>query len=194
MAIFIAGGDHATYVQDWTNIAVAAALHSAWRRGAVGGGTSAGCAILGAHVFSAANGTVYSDEALADPYNPYMTLGSGVVAPPPLAHAITDTHFRQRDRLGRLVALTARLITGGDDAAPLGIGVDEATALLVDAAGNARVVGDGAVTWSRRPRRRPPAAPVSRWCSPTYRYTNSPRERPSLFVQPQSPSWAQVPA
>lgn len=144
-AIFLAGGDQATYMEYWAGTAVQDALAAAWSRGAVIGGTSAGCAIMGAQVFTASNGTVYSDEALADPYNEYMTLGAGYVAPPPMSGVITDTHFRQRDRMGRLLAFTARMIADGTTKSPLGLGVDEATALLVDAAGNGRVAGSGAV-------------------------------------------------
>lgn len=143
--IFLAGGDQATYLAAWTGTSVQAELRAAWARGAVVGGTSAGCAVLGEIVFAAANGSVYSDEALADPYNPYMTLERDFLGAPPLAAIVTDTHFAERDRMGRLVAFMARATTDGWAAAPLGLGVDEGTALLVDAAGRGVVVGAGAV-------------------------------------------------
>ncbi|MCA9679187.1 MAG: cyanophycinase [Kofleriaceae bacterium] len=144
-AIFIAGGDQAVYTAAWANSPVADALGDAWARGAVVGGTSAGCAILGEIVYTAANGTVYSDEALADPYDPYVTLTRDVVTLPPLAHVVTDTHFVPRDRMGRLLTFAGRAIADGWTSRPLGIGVDEATALVVDDDGTATVVGDGAV-------------------------------------------------
>jgi len=114
--IFMAGGDQAVYTAAW-------------------GGTE----------FTAANGTVYSDEVLADPYNQYVTLGGGFVTPPPLARVITDTHFAARDRMGRLVGFVARLIADGDLADPIGIGVDERTALVIDDAGTGTVRGTGSV-------------------------------------------------
>ena len=55
---------------------------------------------------------------------------------------ITDTHFFQRDRMGRLVAFVARIAQAGWAAADnqtthqtgvLGIGISEHTAVLVDA-------------------------------------------------------------
>jgi len=143
--IFMAGGDQAVYTAAWGGTEVSSSLAGAWGRGAVVGGTSAGCAILGAFAFTAANGTVYSDEVLADPYNQYVTLGGGFVTPPPLARVITDTHFAARDRMGRLVGFVARLIADGDLADPIGIGVDERTALVIDDAGTGTVRGTGSV-------------------------------------------------
>jgi cyanophycinase len=144
-AIFLAGGDQSVYLDAWRDTPVADALAGAWARGAVVGGTSAGCAVLGAIVYSAAEGTVYSDEALADPYNEYMTLERDFVAFPPLAGVVTDTHFAARDRMGRLLAFAARAITDAWTASPLGLGIDEATALVVDETGLATVLGEGAV-------------------------------------------------
>jgi cyanophycinase len=143
--LFIAGGDQATYLEAWKDTAVEGAIQEAYARGAVVGGTSAGCAVLGEIVFAAENDTVYSDEALADPYNDYMTMDRGFLAFPPLARVVTDTHFAQRDRMGRLVAFVARAVADGWADEALGIGVDEATALLVDASGEGHVVGAGRV-------------------------------------------------
>jgi cyanophycinase len=141
--IFISGGDQATYVDAWKGTALEAALNAAWARGAVIGGTSAGCDVLGELVFGAHNGSVYSDEALADPYNMYMTMDRDFLAFPPVAGTVLDTHFSQRDRMGRLVAFVARASADGWAAAPQGIGIDEATALVVDASGKAQVLGAG---------------------------------------------------
>ncbi|MDQ3334382.1 MAG: cyanophycinase [Myxococcota bacterium] len=144
-AIFLAGGDQATYVDAWRGTAVTAAIQTAAARGAVIGGTSAGCAFLGGIVYTGAAGSVYSDEALEDPYNSRMTLVRDVVALPALAGVVTDTHFRARDRMGRLVAFTARIVSDGWAQHPLGIGVDEKTALVIDHAGLGTVIGSGSV-------------------------------------------------
>jgi cyanophycinase len=144
-AIFLAGGDQSVYLAAWGDSPVAAALTAAWQRGAVVGGTSAGCAVLGEIVFSAEQGTVYSDEALADPYGPYMTLTRDFVEIPLLAGVVTDTHFAARDRMGRLLAFAARATADGWATTPIGVGVDEETALVVGDDGVATVLGSGSV-------------------------------------------------
>lgn len=144
-AVFLAGGDQAVYVAAWGDGPVATALTAAYGRGAVVGGTSAGCAVLGELLFAARNGTVTSDEALADPYDPLVTIAHDFVALPPLTQVITDTHFAARDRMGRLLAFTARALVDGLAARPLGLGIDQATALVIDEAGTGTVLGSGAV-------------------------------------------------
>ncbi len=144
-AVFLAGGDQAEYMTLWKDHGVADALGAAWARGAVLGGTSAGLAVLGEHVFAAYNDTVYSYEALEDPYNFYMTMDHGMLALPLLAGIITDSHFAERDRMGRLVGFLARIVQDGWDADPIGLGVDEATALVVAPDGEGTVIGDGSV-------------------------------------------------
>ncbi|MBK8253610.1 MAG: cyanophycinase [Polyangiaceae bacterium] len=142
--IFMAGGDQAKYLTAWKDSPVEEALKKAWQRGAILGGTSAGCAVLGEYMFAAYNDTVYSDEALTDPYNMYMTMERNFLNVPPLAGWITDTHFAQRDRMGRLVGFLARIVQDGWSAAPIGLGVDEKTAVVVDAQGAGQVLGSGA--------------------------------------------------
>ncbi len=144
-AIFIAGGDQAVYLAAWRDTPVEAALDAAWARGAVLGGTSAGCAVLGEIVYAATEGSVYSDEALVDPYDLHVTLARDFLAVPPLHGVVTDTHFGARDRMGRLLAFVARAITDGWATRPVGLGVDEATALVIDADGVGTVLGAGAV-------------------------------------------------
>lgn len=143
-AVFMAGGDQATYLDAWKGTGVEDGLHAAWDRGAILGGTSAGLAVLGDRVFSAANGTVYSDEALEDPFNPYMTFEDDFLDLPPLQGWITDSHFDERDRYGRLVGFLARWSVQG--LPRYGLGVDESTALVVGPDGQGTVVGSGQVT------------------------------------------------
>ncbi|MBL4847957.1 MAG: cyanophycinase [Planctomycetes bacterium] len=145
-AIFLAGGDQATYLRYWRGTAVSKALAAAWSRRAVIGGTSAGLAVLGEFVFSASKGTVRSPLALADPYGPRVQLAPKLIPIPLLKGVITDTHFGKRQRLGRLGVFLARLKADRTCAAPLGIGVDERTALVVGPDGRGAVLGRGAVT------------------------------------------------
>ncbi|EYF04856.1 cyanophycinase [Chondromyces apiculatus] len=143
-AVFLAGGDQATYLNNWMGTAVEDALMEAWGRGAALGGTSAGCAVLGEFMFAAYVDTVYSSEALEDPYNEFMTLERGFLPLPPLAGVITDQHFAARDRMGRLATFLGRLIQDGWSTAPIGLGVDEYTAVAIDPEGVGRVYGEGA--------------------------------------------------
>jgi len=140
--IFIAGGDQSVYLESWRDTALSRALRKAWSRGAVIGGTSAGCAILGEHVFAASRGTMTSEQALGDPYHERATLEGAFLPTDVNRSMLTDTHFYERDRLGRLVALLARLVRDGVDDTPFGLGIDEGTAVVIDARGLATVLGD----------------------------------------------------
>jgi len=141
-ALFIAGGDQADYVKLWKNTRVENAVNFLINTKKVPvGGTSAGCAILGASYFSAVNGTVTSDVAMANPYDPLISLGhDDFISSPFLQNTITDQHFSQRAREGRLVTFMARMNKDlGKDAR--GIAVDEQTAVCVDQNGIASVFG-----------------------------------------------------
>ncbi len=142
-AIFFAGGDQANYVNFYRDTPLAAALNERVKAGAVLGGTSAGCAILGQVYFSALSGSVTADEALANPYNPAITLGmDNFLQQPLLANTVTDQHYTNRNREGRHLAFLARLATERGKQ-PRGIGVDERTAVCVSPNGQATVFGSG---------------------------------------------------
>lgn len=142
-AVWLAGGDQATYLAGWKDSGVETAIHEAWDRGAVVGGTSAGLAVLGQFAFAAYNDTVYSYEALEDPYNFYMTMEQGFLALPMLEGVIIDSHFFERDRMGRLVGFLARIHADGWATEAVGVGVDEATAIVVGPDGMGMVIGAG---------------------------------------------------
>jgi cyanophycinase-like exopeptidase len=109
------------------------------------GGTSAGLMVLGQIDFSAANGTIYSAEAMSNPYSRRMTLDTGFLTADHLQGTITDAHLDTRDRMGRLMAFMARTIKNGWIGASdmRGIGVDVETAVLVED-GKATLAGVGA--------------------------------------------------
>jgi cyanophycinase len=144
-AVFMAGGDQATYLNAWKDTAVEDALMTVWGRGGVIGGTSAGAAVLGEFIYAAYNDSVIEDEALLDPYNQYMTMEREFLALPPLLGVITDTHFTARRRLCRLIGFVARVVQDGWGDAALGMGVDEQTALVVGPDGVGTVLGAGQV-------------------------------------------------
>ena len=139
--IFIAGGDQANYVRFWKGTPLGDLLNAHVRAGKPIGGTSAGLAILGQWGYGAMDGgSITSKEALHDPAGPAVTLVDHFVMLPLLAGAITDTHFVQRKRLGRLLVFVARLAKDQHTAAITGLGVDQDSALLVEANGNARLL------------------------------------------------------
>ncbi len=59
-----------------------------------------------------------------------------------LNNAVTDSHFQQRDRMGRLEVFLGRLDADGLNDNVFGIGINEQTALLVEQNGLSRVVGN----------------------------------------------------
>ena len=153
-ALFVQGGDQWDYIRLWKDTPVQRAIADVITRGVPVGGSSAGLAVLGEFVFSARNGTVYSSEALADPYQERVTLDRVLVDSPRLElppyrylrNIITDSHFQDRDRMGRLLAFLARLAQDGWATAARAIAVDEMTAVLVESNGAARVVDNRSAT------------------------------------------------
>ena len=150
-ALFIAGGDQANYVEDWKDTPVENAIHTLAARGVPIGGTSAGLAVMGQFVFSAVNGTVTSDTALANPYNRKVALDRDFLALPHMAGVITDSHFSARDRMGRLITFLARIVNDNWATEALGVGIDERTALTMEPDGVATVVGEGSVYLLKTP-------------------------------------------
>ena len=140
--IFIAGGDQARYVRYWKGTPVAAALDAHVRAGKPLGGTSAGLAILGEYLYGAMDGgSIVSPEALADPMGPAVTIEQDFLHIATLHGVVTDTHFKERDRLGRLFAFVAKAetLTGTPRRPLVGVGVDESAALAVEGDGGARI-------------------------------------------------------
>lgn len=153
-AIFIAGGDQANYINFWINTPVQSAVNEAIKRGVPVGGTSAGLAVMGEYAYSAQGDksddpNLDSKTALADPFGPRISLTRGFIDIPALKGIITDTHFKRRDRMGRLLVFLSRLnepdskrITP-DSKHVRGIGVEERAAVLLEPDGRAEVVGYG---------------------------------------------------
>lgn len=154
--VFIAGGDQSNYVRFWKGSPVQDALNAHVAAGRPLGGTSAGLAIMGGAGYGAlAKEAVDSQTALADPLGPKVTLVRDFLELPFLEHVITDTHFSERDRLGRLIAFVAQSRATTDPEA-IGIGVDEDSVLTIDADGTGRfyTLTDGQA-WLVKPCGRP---------------------------------------
>lgn len=174
-ALFIAGGDQWNYVSRWKGTPLAEAIQHLAARQAPIGGTSAGLAILGQFFFAAENGTVRSQEALADPYNRLVSVQRDFLALPNMQGIITDTHLGERDRMGRLVVFLARIVQDGWAAEARGIGVDRETAVLVEPDGAATVVGKNPAYFlklSHPPETCKPGAPLTARGISVYRVTS----------------------
>jgi len=147
-AIFFAGGDQSVYINYWANTPVQTRVQAAVRsRNVPIGGTSAGCAIIGEFVYDAQAGGATSAIVLRNPYDRTVTISGEFIeaVPPYLKSVITDQHFSQRDRLGRLLVFMARIIQDGRHTSPRGVAVDEATCLAIETSGRAVVFGANSV-------------------------------------------------
>ena len=151
--IFLAGGDQANYVRYWKGTGVQEALNAHVKANRPIGGSSAGLAILGHYSYTAFDGgSMESTVALANPFDSGVTLEDDFLHIRNLESVITDTHFSRRSRLGRLITFVARLQSEKDKNV-IGIGVDEKTALLVDADGTAHLApGSAGSAWMVAPR------------------------------------------
>lgn len=137
--IFLAGGDQSNYIHYWKDTPVAAALDAHVRAGKPLGGTSAGLAVMGQFVYSALEPrNLTSAIALQDPFDRQITLERDFLHLEVMRGIVTDSHFTPRARLGRSLVFLARLM---DPAQPrlVGLGIDEKTALCVEADGEGRV-------------------------------------------------------
>jgi cyanophycinase len=143
-AVFIAGGDQAHYVNYWKNTKVHRALDYLRNSKQIPiGGTSAGCAILGGTYFSALKDTITSAEALNNPYVSHLTLGyNDFLNQPYLSDVVTDTHFDNRDRHGRLTTFLARMSRDNGILAR-GIGLDESAGVCIEPNGVGKIYGSG---------------------------------------------------
>lgn len=113
------------------------AVWSRWRDGAVLAGSSAGAAMMsGVMIASGASPGAVEHGMAAEEDGEGVSLRSGMGFFP---QAMLDQHFLARGRIGRL--LVTVLAT---DSLPLGLGIDENTALVVDG-NSARVVGASGV-------------------------------------------------
>jgi cyanophycinase-like exopeptidase len=141
-AIWFAGGNQWTYISYWRNSPVSQAINQGiHNRNIVVGGTSAGMAIQGKYYFSAENGTVTSNTATLNPYSNTVTVDStSFIQNEILQNVITDTHFDNPDRKGRLVSFLARMYSDYGISG-YAIACDEYTAVCIDSAGQARVFG-----------------------------------------------------
>lgn len=139
--LFIAGGDQNEYIRFWQNTKVDSAINYLVNTKKITiGGTSAGMAILSKFCYTGSYGSVTSKDALSNPYHYRITIKKSFTQLDLLKNTITDTHFSQRNRQGRLLTFLAR-IARENNLLPKGIAADEESALCVDEQGVAKVFG-----------------------------------------------------
>ena len=134
-ALFIAGGDQGNYVRYWKGTPLEDAINFVAAKPAPVGGTSAGMAVMGEFVYSAMTPeSLTSATALANPYAADLTLERDFLVLPRMTGIVTDQHLQERDRIGRTVALMARLLQDGWTTEARAIAADRETAVHIDPA------------------------------------------------------------
>jgi cyanophycinase len=128
--VYFSGGGQLKLVATIGGTKFDARLRERHREGLHVGGTSAGASALSAVMIAGGRGKRALRLSSVE-----LSAGLGL-----LPGVIVDQHFRQRKRIGRLIAAVMR------NPAMLGFGVDEATAAEIDAAGHVAVLGAGALT------------------------------------------------
>lgn len=144
-AIWMAGGNQATYVNYWKDTPVQDAINDLINvKGGALGGISAGMAVMGQAYFPASAGSVNSENALNSPFAPAMVFGyDDFIDAPFMENVITETHLNDPDRIryGRVTAFLARL--GYDQGVePRAMASNEFCAITIDEDGVARAYGE----------------------------------------------------
>ncbi|MFI1654711.1 pre-peptidase C-terminal domain-containing protein [Streptomyces sp. NPDC020472] len=124
--VYFAGGDQCRYAA-WKGTALEASVESVVAKGGGSGGGSAGHHVNSPIVYDACNGSVTSAEALANPYDRYISFTTGMFDWPDYGGVINDSHFVTRDRMGRTMSFLARAVKDGlaPGGAAWGVGVEE---------------------------------------------------------------------
>jgi cyanophycinase len=155
--IFFAGGDQSEYIRLIKGTPMESALNYVLHVKKVPfGGTSAGMAILGDIDFRARYSAppkedemVTSQDVIKDPTGRFVDMDRGFITPEFMERVITDTHFSQRQRQGRLVGFMAKAVYnnyGNVNTLNIrGIAADEETAVCFGKSGQARVFGTNSI-------------------------------------------------
>jgi cyanophycinase len=128
--IFISGGTQMRLPALIGGTPLEAAILDAYRHGVIVAGTSAGAAVMPKVMIAYGKGGPTPREGIAQ-----FASGLGLTE-----KIVFDQHFRQKDRLGRLIYLIA------SNPSLLGVGIDENTAAIVEDESFITVTGASAVT------------------------------------------------
>ena len=139
--LWISGGDQSDYLNQWAGTKVQAAINHVYQKNGIIGGTSAGNAVQSQHIYDpdGISGAV-SDEVVTDYCHNTINFSSNFLSTAIMNNVITDTHFAERDRMGRLGVFVSKLGYSN-----VGIGVSEATSIYFTEDGNGVVDGSNEV-------------------------------------------------
>lgn len=142
--IYISGGDQVRFMDVVQGTGIEKAIHDAYNKGALVGGTSAGAAVM-SRIMITGNELKHPEYS-----STFRSIEADNIETKPglgfIQNAIIDQHFVRRSRYNRLISA---VIEYPD---VKGIGIDEATAILVS--GNtAEVLGDSQVIVFENPKR-----------------------------------------
>jgi cyanophycinase len=128
--VFLSGGDQVKLVSLLGGTLLLHRMHERYSAGAVIAGTSAGASALSDHMIAFGRpGASPSMRMVA------MSPGLGFTK-----RCVIDQHFRERDRIGRLITALAH------NPGILGLGVDEDTGFVIGPNDECEVIGKGSVT------------------------------------------------
>jgi cyanophycinase len=128
--VFMTGGDQLRLATLLANTLVGTRLLQLLGDGVTVAGTSAGASAMSYEMIAAGQSGIVPSQSLVE-----MARGLGFIH-----HVIIDQHFRQRQRIGRLMTVVTL------HPSLIGIGVDEDTALVIAPDNACEVVGSGSVT------------------------------------------------
>ena len=135
--VFFSGGDQRRLADALTGTELLARIHDLYERGGVVAGTSAGAAVMSPLMISG------DAPRTDDPEHVFTTIRAGSVATRPgfnlLPGTVVDQHFLRRRRHNRLMSVVL------EHPELLGIGIDEATAIIVGPPGRFEVIGESLV-------------------------------------------------
>ncbi|NOU50946.1 type 1 glutamine amidotransferase-like domain-containing protein [Pseudoalteromonas sp. JBTF-M23] len=139
--VWFAGGDQSDYLNQWQGTQLQSAVQHVFDKGGVVGGTSAGMALMANSIYDpdGVSGAV-SNEVVTDFCHQTLNFSSRFISIPMLDNALTDTHFAQRDRMGRAAVSLAHHSSNH-----FNIAASEATSIFITHDGHSVVDGNGEV-------------------------------------------------
>lgn len=132
--VYISGGDQNRFMAIVAGTAIENAIHESYAKGNLIAGTSAGAAVMSKMMITGTE-LKHPDRTLRNIETDNIEIGTGLGM---LTDVIIDQHFVKRSRYNRLISAVI------EQPDKLGIGIDEATAILVSGT-KAEVIGDSQV-------------------------------------------------
>jgi cyanophycinase len=137
---WFSGGDQNRIMASLAGSRAARAISAAYARGAVIGGTSAGAAAMSSMMITGDERRLGGRRPPSDSSQAYITIDRDNVVTATglgfISGAIVDQHFVRRKRQNRLVSLVL------ENPSLIGVGIDEATAIVVRPDGTWDVIGE----------------------------------------------------